>query len=136
MLFFRRSSDTAALAALGVETMFEMKFTVESWGRTVLLSGRLDARSAPDFEKAALAADEEQAGTRHHMILDFSGLEYISSAGLRSILVLAKRIAPSGGKVVLCGMSGVVEEVFSVSGFDSFLPVAASREDALAIVEA
>ncbi|HOO88446.1 MAG TPA: STAS domain-containing protein [Synergistales bacterium] len=114
--------------------MFEMHFTVETWGRSVLLSGRLDARSAPDFEKAALAAADEQPEKRLHMLLDFSGLEYISSAGLRSILVLAKRLSPSGGKVVLCGMSGVVEEVFGVSGFDSFLPVTKSREEALRLL--
>jgi anti-anti-sigma factor len=113
--------------------MFEMKFAAETWGRNVSLSGRLDARSAPDFEKEAIAA-VDAAGGGIHMILDFSNLEYISSAGLRSILVLAKRLAPSGGKVVLCGMSGVVEEVFGVSGFDSFLPVAKGREEALRIV--
>jgi anti-anti-sigma regulatory factor len=48
--------------------------------------------------------------------------------------VLAKRLSPSGGKVVLCGMSGVVEEVFGVSGFDSFLPVTKSREEALRLL--
>ena len=116
--------------------MFEMKFTVETWGRSILLSGRLDARSAPDFEKAALAAVDECPGVCPHMIIDFSGLEYISSAGLRSILVLAKRLTPCGGKVVLCGMSGVVEEVFGVSGFDSFLPVTKSRDEALCLVVA
>ena len=114
--------------------MFEMHFTVETWGRSVLLSGRLDARSATDFEKAALAAADEQPEKRLHMLLDFSGLEYISSAGLRSILVLAKRLSPSGGNVVLCVMSGVVEEVFGVSGFDSFLPVTKSREEALRLL--
>jgi len=115
--------------------MFEMKITAETWGRNVSLTGRLDARSAPDFEKEAIAA-VDAAGGSIHLILDFTNLDYISSAGLRSILVLAKRIAPSGGKVVLCGMSGVVEEVIGVSGFDSFLPVAGSREEALRIVGA
>ena len=113
--------------------MFEMKIAVESWGRDVLLTGRLDARSAPDFEKEAIAA-VDAAEENIHMVLDFSNLEYISSAGLRSILVLAKRISPSGGKVVICGMSGVVEEVIAVSGFDSFLPVAKSRGEALRVV--
>ena len=108
--------------------MFDMKFEDEAKGRVAFLTGRLDTKAAQDFEKMALSWE------CRNVVLDFTDLEYISSAGLRSILVLAKRLLPLGGKLVLFGMSGVVEEVFGVSGFDSFLPVARSREDALALL--
>ncbi len=113
--------------------MFEMKFTTEGSGLVAELSGRLDARSAPDFERDVLAAADGLEGERG-VLLDLSGLEYISSAGLRSILLLAKRLSGSGGRVALCGMTGVVEEVFNISGFDSFLPVAGGREEGLALL--
>lgn len=108
--------------------MFEMTVETIPQGRVVLLTGRLDTKTAPDFEKAALVWVEE--GCRG-VALDLSGIDYVSSAGLRSILVLAKKLQPLGGRLVLFGMSGVVEEVFSISGFDRLLPVAADRTAAL-----
>jgi len=108
--------------------VFEMKFEDEAKGRVALLTGRLDTKAAQDFEKTALSWE------CRNVVLDFTELEYISSAGLRSILVLAKRLLPLGGKLVLFGMSGVVEEVFGVSGFDSFLPVTKSREEAIGLL--
>ena len=62
--------------------------------------------------------------------LDLSGIDYVSSAGLRSILVLAKKLQSVEGRVVLFGMSGVVEEVFSISGFDRLIPVVEDRDAA------
>ena len=96
-------------------------------GRLVCLVGRLDTKTAPDFEKEALGWAEEGCGG---VALDLSGIDYVSCAGLRSILVLAKKMQPLGGRLVLFGMSGVVEEVFSISGFDRLLPVVADRDAA------
>jgi len=114
--------------------MFEMKFAAEGGGLVAELSGRLDARSAPDFERDALAAADGLEGERG-MLLDLSGLEYISSAGLRSILLLARRLSGSGGRVVLCGMSGVVKEVFDISGFGSIFQLHDSVAEALSGLE-
>jgi anti-anti-sigma factor len=96
-------------------------------GRVVRLVGRLDTKTAPDFEKEALMWVEE--GCRG-VALDLSGIDYVSSAGLRSILVLAKKLQSVEGRVVLFGMSGVVEEVFSISGFDRLIPVVEDRDAA------
>lgn len=94
----------------------------------VSVSGRMDTLTAPEFEKAGTEWISEGC---NDIVLDLADLEYISSAGLRSILAVAKRLLPTGGSFILCGMTGVVEEVFSISGFDSFLPVYATREEAL-----
>ncbi len=91
----------------------------------VTVSGRMDAVTAPEFEKQCLNWMEEG---HKNFLLDFSSLEYISSAGLRSILGVAKKAKPLGGKVVLSGLSGVVAEVFSISGFDAFLPIVETPE--------
>jgi anti-anti-sigma factor len=92
------------------------------------VEGRLDIAAAPDFERQCAAA-MEQGQTK--IVLDFGKLEYISSAGLRSILAVAKKLKSGGGVLSLCGLSGLVKEVFDLSGFDTFLPVHPGLEQAL-----
>lgn len=94
----------------------------------VCVAQRLDASTTPEFEKRCA---EIISPERCHMVFDFTRLEYISSAGLRSILSTAKKLQALGGGLSLCGLSGLVEEVISVSGFDRVLPVFASADDAV-----
>ena len=68
----------------------------------------------------------------HQWVLDLGRLEYISSAGLRVVLMLAKRIRENQGQLVLCGMHPHVREVFDISGFLAILTVVDTREQALA----
>ena len=65
------------------------------------------------------------------MIIDFKELEYISSAGLRVILKATKALKREEGKMMLCDMQDYVKEVFEIAGFDSFLPIVGSMDDAL-----
>ncbi len=103
--------------------------TREQDGRTVVeLSGRLDNSTAPEFERRCAALVD---GGSRAVILDLGHLEYLSSAGLRAILAIAKRLQAVGGKLSACALTGLVKEVFTVSGFDSMVPVAASVDDAL-----
>lgn len=94
----------------------------------ISLSGRLDTLTAPDLDKAGSGWIEEG---RFRLILNLSDLEYISSAGLRSVLALSKALASHGGKLALCGVRGMVEEVLSMSGFDTFLEIYADEDGAL-----
>jgi anti-sigma B factor antagonist len=94
----------------------------------VRVTQRLDASTTPEFEKRCV---EIISADTPRMVLDFSNLEYISSAGLRSILATAKKLQALGGGLSLCGLSGLVEEVISVSGFDRVLPVYAGVDDAV-----
>lgn len=94
----------------------------------VTVTGRLDAVTAPDFESrcGALVDNGDTA-----LLVDLSGLEYISSAGLRSILATAKKLKALGGSLAFCCLSGMVQEVFSVSGFSSMFPVHATVDEGL-----
>lgn len=101
-------------------------------GQSLVLapSGRMDAVTAPQFEAKCL---ECLAAGEKRLVIDLAGLEYISSAGLRSILSAAKKLKAAGGGMVFCALSGIVAEVFAVSGFDKLLPVKATRQEALAV---
>jgi anti-anti-sigma factor len=92
------------------------------------VNGRMDAVTAPDFD--VWISDRVNAAELF-LILDLSGLEYVSSAGLRSLLAAAKQIKVSQGDLVLCGLSGTVEEVFRISGFINIFRVFSSVDQAL-----
>lgn len=92
------------------------------------LKGRMDAVTAPEFD--AWFTARIQAG-ENRLVLDMAGLDYISSAGLRSLLAAAKRVKAVVGAIVLCGLTGTVAEVFKMSGFMAIFTVAATSEEAL-----
>jgi anti-sigma B factor antagonist len=95
------------------------------------LNGRLDSNTAMGFEQKLFECIEN--GTRR-LILDFEQLDYISSAGLRVILKATKNLKGAEGKLVLCAMQDYVKEVFEISGFDSFLPIVPTMDDAMKTV--
>jgi len=98
-------------------------------GHVVLeVTGRLDASTTQEFEKSS-ADSITQDSCR--MVLDLSGLEYISSAGLRNLLVLARKLRSGGGTLTLCNLSGIVEEVVNISGVQKIIPVFDNLENAI-----
>lgn len=98
-------------------------------GRIIVsVEGRMDAVSAPEFDRKCEEWIAEGASV---FIVDFGGLEYISSAGLRSLLVLGKKVAAKKGKVVIAALKDIVKEVFSISGFGSIFTVVDSVDAAL-----
>lgn len=96
---------------------------------TADVGGRIDGSNAVEFEAAIRAAIME---SDRAVIMDFEKLSYISSAGLRVILLVAKFLQNRDTKLVLCSLSDPVREVFEISGFDKILPVLPTRADALA----
>lgn len=101
--------------------------------RQVSLAGRLDSATSGDFEKdlhPLFAASGVRA------LLDFSSLDYISSAGLRVVLMTAKRARQAQGRLVLCGLQPHVREVFEISGFLKILSVADDQAAALSQLSA
>lgn len=87
----------------------------------LVFNGRLDAVSASAAETVITKAIED--GVRH-MIFSLAGLEYISSAGLRVVLMAAKKMSRQNEKVVLCELQESVREVFEISGLLSIFPIA------------
>jgi anti-anti-sigma factor len=104
--------------------------TREERGHTVIaVDGRVDTVTAPKFE--AYCVEALDAGARN-LVLDLSRTVYISSAGLSSVLAVAKYASHVGTSFAISGLSGMVREVFTISGFDTIVPVRADLEEALA----
>lgn len=82
----------------------------------ITLSGRLDTDTADSLEQEF--NKQLQAGHKN-FILDLGNLQYISSYGLRSILMLAKQLREKDGKLLLHNLGGEVKEVFDISGFSA-----------------
>jgi len=97
--------------------------------RIIELKGRMDAVTAPLFDKAFAEAATPEA---LDFIIQLSGLEYISSAGLRSILMVAKQVKARNGRLILTGLTDEVREVFHLSGFHTILRICDSLDVALA----
>jgi anti-sigma B factor antagonist len=92
------------------------------------LNGRLDSNTSQGFEKKIFQAISD--GSKN-MIVDFKDLDYISSAGLRVILKATKAIKREDGRIMLSSMQDYVKEVFEIAGFDSFLSIVGTMDDAL-----
>jgi len=82
----------------------------------VVVVGRLDAAQS----QAAQAFLDKVQGT---VTLDFSGLDYISSAGLGVLLKTQKRLLASGGKLRLAGLKSHLRDIFTYSGFDQLFEI-------------
>ena len=91
--------------------------------------GRLDSASSPALERQAL--DVIDGGGRR-LLLDFAALDYISSAGLRAALAVAKRMNAAGGKLALCSLNPQIAEVFEMSGVNTILDIHPTIESASA----
>jgi len=96
-----------------------MNIKVEDKGTLVIIKpeGRLDAITSEQFQSDSVAKVNDGVS----IIIDFSGVDYMSSAGLRSILFIGKKVASTGGKYAVACMTGAVEEVFNMSGFGGMI---------------
>ncbi len=107
-----------------------MELTNRKEGNALVISvkGRMDAVTSPEFEKSVetLMGDGESV-----FVIDLADLDYISSAGLRSILALAKKLKTGGGSLHLAALQAAVKEVFDISGFSSIIPISESVEAAI-----
>ena len=91
------------------------------------LNGRIDGNNHRQFD-AEMKAKIEGAQA---IVGDCTNLTYISSAGLRSLLIAAKAIWAKKGTFVLCSLSGSVMQVMKTAGFDQIIPIYKDRSDAL-----
>jgi anti-sigma B factor antagonist len=92
------------------------------------IKGKIDSRTANVFQDKIAALIE---GGEKQLVIDCSGLEYISSAGLRVLLWTTKKLDRNDGRVVLASLTDYVREVFDIAGFLAIFPVFSSCEEAL-----
>lgn len=109
--------------------MIDITVAAEDAGAVVAIGGSLDTVTAPE---AQAVLDQAIFDGASNLVVDCQDLTYVSSAGLRILLVAAKKLQPNGGQVRMCNLSPMVREVFEISGFTAILPVFPSRAEALA----
>ena len=107
-----------------------MQITVKSANDVALVAikGRLDTQTAPD---AQAHLSQLMDGGDSKIVVDFAELDYISSAGLRILLVAAKQLKTADGELRICNLNDVVKEVFDISGFSTIFAVFGSETEAL-----
>ena len=106
----------------------ELKSTREGSNLIVDVEGRVDGTNAMDFQAALEGAIQQ---SDQGVVMDMGELQYISSAGLRVILLVAKSLQKQNARLLGCSLSESVREIFAISGFDKIVPVYDSREEAL-----
>lgn len=105
-----------------IHTSKEGKATV------VQLQGKVDATSAPSVEQALVGAIDQG---EKKLVIDCASLDFISSAGLRSLLLAVKKMKSAGGTIALAALQPHVKEVFDISGFSSLFVIHGSKADAV-----
>jgi anti-anti-sigma factor len=107
-----------------------VEISIKKQGEALVVSveGRIDTISAPDFQRRM--EEMLQEGARA-IVVDLERLEYISSAGLRSVLVAAQKCKQAGGRFCCCALQGMVKKVFDISGFHVIIPILETTEQAL-----
>lgn len=98
--------------------MLNINKTVENGSLIYTLTGRLDTVTAPELEREL----RDELGSAGGLILDFAGLEYISSAGLRVLLAAQKAMAGQGELKIL-HVNEPIKEIFEVTGFSDILTI-------------
>lgn len=107
----------------------DIKETKKDKATVLVVEGRIDSGTSAELEKKLIVLIEN--GGVKDIALDFSAMDYISSAGLRVLLMAAKKTSKLGGKVVLAGLSANVKEVFDISGFSNIFSIFSSQEEAV-----
>ena len=98
----------------------------------ISVTGRIDGLNAQEFHENL---DTEIAKSENPVVLDLEKLSYISSAGLRSILLIAKTLQGKSTRFMLCSLSAPIREIFEIAGFDKIIDVIGSRSDAVTAIK-
>ena len=98
------------------------------------VSGRIDHLSASAFHEALTPHLSHCSADGTPIVLDLSGLDYISSAGLRIFMIVAKQANARGGRIAVAQMQPLVREIFEISHFHLVYEIFASINDALAAI--
>jgi anti-sigma B factor antagonist len=109
-----------------------MDITEETRGGVTIVKpiGRIDSATSAEFETRLVEAVVGRG--KASVVVDMTALTYISSAGLRALLVAAKKAKPTGSRVVLAAMAPTIREVFDMSGFSALFEIHAAPDAAVA----
>jgi anti-anti-sigma factor len=107
-----------------------MNITMSKAGETniVKVSGRLDTTNYGELEHHLSSLTEN---SEYHILLDLEKLEYISSSGLRILLMFLKKIKAANGRFMLCTLTPEIREIFEISGFINIFDIYEDQKAAL-----
>ncbi|HSX26022.1 MAG TPA: STAS domain-containing protein [Chlamydiales bacterium] len=92
------------------------------------IDGRLDAATTPILERKLNSLTDEH---HNYLLLDFSQIDYLSSAGMRLLLSATKKLKAKKGALILFSVSSEVDEVIKMAGFDKILHICATEKEAI-----
>ncbi len=110
-----------------------MDLPTESRGDVLIvrLSGRIDHANAESFREALRPYLADCSGDGLRLLFDLSELQYISSAGLRVLMLAAKQTRPEGGRIAMAAARQVVREVLDITRFNLIFPMYDAIDDAV-----
>lgn len=111
-----------------ISKVIEIKEEVKGDVLILRLNGRLDAISSPNAERKVFEFINQGY---HKIIMDFLGIDYLSSAGMRMLLAVTKKLKTLSGHLILYSVTSNVLDVLKMSGFDHVLELANTEEEAL-----
>ena len=106
----------------------EMLWDMKERALVVTLKGYMEFASAQEFEREARKRVDK---LELPLVVDLDELEYISSAGLRALLAITKKVDADGNEVRFCNVKGIVADTFRTSGLDTMFPMFATLEHAI-----
>jgi anti-anti-sigma factor len=108
-----------------------MNISEQREGNIIVLSpvGRVNNDTSPSFQTKLLAC---VGSTASAVLVDFSGVEYISSAGLRALMMASKQSKATNGRLAAAGLTPMVKEIFAISRFSLVVQVFETTAEAIA----
>lgn len=100
----------------------------------IAIEGRIDHGTAPAFGSALLPHVDGCCGENKKLLLDLGQVSYMSSAGLRVLMIAAKGCRKQGGRMVLAALQPTIQEVFKIGRFDLVLEIFPTVGEALAAI--
>ena len=98
--------------------------------QVVAPTGRIDQASADEFLSFMQSLLNQSAPATLALVLDFSGVDYIASVGLRALMVTARQCKSLSGRIAIAALQPMVQEVFSIARFDLVIACFDSVESA------
>jgi anti-sigma B factor antagonist len=107
-----------------------MNVTVKKEGEVSIITveGSIDSKTAPELQQTVLDVTAEA----NDVVIDLSNVSFVSSAGLRVLLMVYRQIKAKNGKVILAGVSEEIKDVMSMTGFITFFELTETQTEALA----
>ena len=110
---------------------FSLDYCIENDILVISVSGSASAITAASLQSQLSKLIQSEATEEKTIVLDAKKLEYVSSAGLRAILQVAKSVAENNQSLRICSLNDSVETIFKTAGFDKIIPIYKDRRSAM-----